>query len=155
MTNVLTMTPLLRRSVGFDRFNDLFDTFFDEKSTTQDHYPPHNIEKYGENHYRITMALAGFKESDLNIVQNGNTLTVSGEIQSREDDAEVEFLHRGIAARAFERNFRLDDHIRVNEASLKDGLLRIELEREIPEEKKPKMIKIKAEAEKLPHNKAK
>ena len=155
MTNVLTMTPLLRRSVGFDRFNDLFDTFFDEKSAAQqDHYPPHNIEKYGENLYRITMAVAGFKEADLNIVQNDNTLTVTGDMQAHNKDNDaVEYLYRGIASRAFERSFRLDDHIKVNGANLKDGLLMIDLEREIPEEKKPKMIKIKAETGKLSHDK--
>lgn len=156
MTNVLTMTaPLMRRTVGFDRFNDLFDTLFEEKTTTHDHYPPHNIEKLGEDHYRITMAVAGFSEGDLNIVLNDDTLTVSGEIQDKKDREQSEMLYHGIASRAFERSFRLADHIKVQDAALKDGLLTIALEREIPEEKKPRLIKIKGGAGKFGHTKNK
>lgn len=148
MTNVLTFTtPLMRRTVGFDRFNDLFESIFDDKPTSYDNYPPHNIEKLGENRYRITMAVAGFKMKDLNIVLNEDMLTVSGAHHipehSAKDKEEIEVLHHGIANRAFERSFRLADHIKVVDAALKDGLLTISLEQEIPEEKKPRLIKIK------------
>jgi molecular chaperone IbpA len=144
MTNVLTLSaPLMRRTVGFDRFNEMFDSLFEEKSAAQDHYPPHNIEKIGEDDYRITIAVAGFSEGDINIVFNGDTLSISGERQDAPPAQETEVLYQGIAARSFERNFRLADHIKVMDADLKNGLLTIALKREIPEEKKPRFIKIK------------
>lgn len=144
MTNVLTLSaPLMRRTVGFDRFNEMFDSLFEEKSAAQDHYPPHNIEKIGEDDYRITIAVSGFSEGDINIVFNGDTLSISGERQDAPPAQETEVLYQGIAARSFERNFRLADHIKVMDADLKNGLLTIALKREIPEEKKPRFIKIK------------
>tara|TARA_A100000164_G_C21753655_1_gene698188 strand:- start:287 stop:724 length:438 start_codon:yes stop_codon:yes gene_type:complete len=144
MTNVLTLTaPLMRRTVGFDRFNDMFDTLFEEKSTAQDHYPPHNIEKIGDDDYRITIAVAGFSDKEIDIVFKGDTLSITGNRKEDESDQPVEMLYQGIAARSFERNFRLADHIKVVDADLKNGLLSIALKREVPEESKPRFIKIK------------
>ncbi len=140
-TTALSLTPLLRQSVGFDRFNDLFESALrsDESAST---YPPYNIEKRGEDDYTITMAVAGFHDNDLNIVVQNGQLTVSGRIEDKEEDG-IEYLHRGIATRAFERTFRLADHMQVTGAEIKDGLLTISLVREIPEEAKPRMIPIK------------
>jgi molecular chaperone IbpA len=133
----------MRRTVGFDRFNEMFDSLFEEKSATQDHYPPHNIEKIGADDYRITIAVAGFSEKDINIVFNGDTLSVTGDRQEKTPSEETEILYQGIAARSFDRNFRLADHVKVIDADLKNGLLTIFLKRELPEEKKPRFIKIK------------
>lgn len=145
MANVMTLTtPLMRQTVGFDRFNDLFETLLNDTNEGFDNYPPYNIEKLGEDDYRIVMAVAGFNMGDLNIVLQDGELTVSGLIENKnktEDDIQV--LHRGIATRSFERTFRLADYIHVTGADMKDGLLTISLKREIPEEKKPRMIPIK------------
>jgi molecular chaperone IbpA len=132
----------MRQSVGFDRFNDLFESLLNQTDDRFDSYPPYNIEKRGENAYQITLAVAGFSESDLDITVKEDTLTISGKITQTEKDQAANYLHRGIASRAFERTFRLADHIRVEDASLKDGLLSIALVREVPEEKKPRMIPI-------------
>ncbi len=141
-TTTLSLTPLLRQSVGFDRFNDLFESALgsDEPAST---YPPYNIEKRGEDHYTISMAVAGFRESNLSIVVQNSQLVVSGRVNEK-DDQGVEYLHRGIALRAFERTFSLADHMQVTGAEIKDGMLRVDLVREIPEEAKPRMIPIKA-----------
>ena len=141
MANLVSFTPLMRSSVGFDRFNDLFESLMDGAEERFDSYPPYNIEKCGDDEYRIVMAVAGFKISDLNITAQGDSLLVSGKIDD-EADAERTYLHRGIAARAFQRTFRLADHIKITGADLQDGLLTISLEREVPEEKKPRMIPI-------------
>ena len=140
-TATLSLTPILRHSVGFDRFNDLFESLVNVDSTANS-YPPYNIEKRGEDDYTITMAVAGFKESDLNLVVQHDQLTVTGRIEEKVDDEGVDFLYRGIATRTFERTFRLADHMQVVGAEMRDGLLRINLEREIPEEAKPRMIPI-------------
>ncbi len=140
MNTTLSLTPLLRHTVGFDRFNDLFQSVLNGDESAVN-YPPYNIEKRGEDDYTITMAVAGFREKDLNIVVQNDQLTVSGRIEEKEED-NVEYLHRGIAGRAFERTFRLADHMKVNGAEMRDGLLRIRLVREIPEEAKPRMIPI-------------
>ncbi len=134
------MTPLFRSTVGFDRLSDLFDAAFggDEPANG---YPPYNIEKTGEDAYRITMAVAGFGEKDLTITAQENLLTVSGRIQEPRE-GERRFLYRGIAARAFERKFSLADHIRVAGASSQNGLLNVDLVREVPEAMKPKQIRI-------------
>lgn len=137
----LSLTPLFRSTVGFDRFNDLFQSLMDTDETTNG-YPPYNIEKCGEDRYGITMAVAGFSEKDLNITFHSDRVTVSGRKEEKNED--VEYLYHGIASRAFERTFRLADHMKVTGAELKDGLLRIELVREIPEERKPRMIQINA-----------
>jgi molecular chaperone IbpA len=139
--NTLSLTPLFRQSVGFDRFNDLFEAALRGEDTATA-YPPYNIEKHGEDHYAIVMAVAGFREEDINLVVQQNRLTVSGRIAEKADEQQVSYLHRGIAARAFERNFSLADHVKVVGAALKDGLLRISLERIVPEEEKPRMIPI-------------
>jgi molecular chaperone IbpA len=133
------LTPLFRSTVGFDGLTRMLDSVnkLDDQAFA---YPPYNIEKHGDDAYRITMAVAGFGENDLNIVSQDNTLIVSGKTQ--QDDKAVSYLHRGIAGRAFERRFQLAQHIRVSGASLKDGLLHIELQREVPEAMKPRAIKI-------------
>lgn len=132
-------SPLYRTSVGFDRLASLMSS-----ATRQDQsngYPPYNIRSTSEDHYRITMAVAGFSEDDLDITTEHNRLLVTG---SRTEDAEEqgEYLYRGIATRSFERRFNLADHVKVVGASLENGLLHIELEREIPEAMKPRSIKI-------------
>ncbi len=135
------LSPLHRFTVGFDNVSRLIDAVsrLDESAVS---YPPYNIERFGEDRYRISMAVAGFTESDLDIVLKDNTLTVSGR-KEEEADAST-YLHRGIASRAFERRFELAAHIKVKAASLENGLLHIDLEREIPEELKPRKIEIAA-----------
>ena len=140
-TATLSLTPLLRQSVGFDRFNDLVESALrsDDSAST---YPPYNIEKCGENDYTIAMAVAGFRENNLNIVVQDGQLTVSGRIDDKKEDG-IEYLHRGITTRAFERTFRLAEHMQVTGAEINDGLLCVDLMREIPEEAKPRMIPIR------------
>ncbi|NDF12427.1 MAG: heat-shock protein [Proteobacteria bacterium] len=136
-----SLTPLFRSTVGFDRFNDLFESLMDGEDRS-DSYPPYNIEKYGEDRYGITMAVPGFSEKDLNITFHSDRVIVSGRKEENNDNDTVEYLYHGIASRGFERTFRLADHMKVTDAELKDGLLRIKLVREIPEEQKPRMIQI-------------
>jgi molecular chaperone IbpA len=133
------LSPLFRSTVGFDRMSRLLDTAFQAEAPT---YPPYNIEKSGEDTYRITMAVAGFGEDDLEVTQKAGELLVKGKARSESED--VRYLHRGIAARAFERRFELADHVNVVDAGLVNGMLSIELRREIPEELKPRAIGIKA-----------
>lgn len=134
----------MRQTVGFDRLNDLLESMLSDTTESFDGYPPYNIEKLGEDEYKIVMAVAGFDMNDLNIVLQDGELTVSGKIQEKEQKGDgVQYLHRGIASRSFERTFRLADHIQVTDADMKDGLLTISLYREVPEEKKPRMIPIK------------
>lgn len=132
-------SPLFRSTIGFDRIQQLLDSVpsFDEAAAS---YPPYNIEATGENAYRISMAVAGFGEDDLDIVAKENTLTITGKAQNQDND--TVYLHRGIAGRSFERRFQLADHIKVKGANLANGLLHVDLEREIPEALKPKTIKI-------------
>jgi molecular chaperone IbpA len=134
-------TPLMRSSIGFDRFNDLFESMIEGTDDRFDTYPPYNIEKAGEDQYRIVMAVAGFTMKDLNITTQREALIVSGKAEEREDQG-ITYLHRGIAARAFQRTFRLADHIKVTGAEMHDGLLTINLVHEVPEEAKPRMIPI-------------
>ena len=134
----IDLTPLYRSSVGFDRFGSLLDAAFQTEKTAGG-YPPYNIEALEENRYGITLAVAGFKESDVEIETEGGVLTVRGN-QEQEDDRN--YLHQGIARRAFERKFTLADHVEVVNAKLADGLLSITLVREIPEAMKPKTIAI-------------
>jgi molecular chaperone IbpA len=134
------LSPLFRYSVGFDRLDELFDTAF--RSGAQDNsYPPYNIAKTGDDTYRITLAVAGFGEADLEIVAKENLLTVRG--KSGEADDAV-YLHRGIARRAFEHRFQLADYVKVSGANLANGLLDVQLVREVPEAKKEQQIKIGA-----------
>ncbi len=136
------LTPLFHNSVGFDRMARLLDNVAGDTPPT---YPPYNIEVTGEDAYRITMAVAGFGESDLDIQTKDNQLTISGKVQKPETDAEeTKFLHRGIAERVFERRFNLADHIRVEGATLVNGLLHVELKRELPEAMKPRTIAIES-----------
>jgi molecular chaperone IbpA len=133
------LSPLFRSTVGFDRLARLVDTATRVDDATVS-YPPYNIEKLGEDAYRVTMAVAGFSADEIDLTVNENTLTVTG--TAKEDDKSRQYLHRGIAGRAFERRFQLADHIKVNGASLVNGLLDIELVREVPEQLKPRKIAI-------------
>lgn len=137
------LSPLYRYSVGFDRMARMLDAAsrVDDSASS---YPPYNIEVTGENAYRISMAVAGFAESDLSIVVHENALVVSGRIEKQDTDRQ--FLHRGIASRAFERKFELADHIKVSGATLVNGLLHIDLVREVPEAAKPRTVKIETGA---------
>ena len=132
-------SPLYRFSVGFDRMQRLVDAAsrLDDAAHA---YPPYNIEARGEDAYRITMTVAGFAEKDLDVTVTENTLVISG--RKRDEDEGVSYLHRGIAGRAFERRFELADHIKVVGANLVNGLLHVDLVREVPEEKKPRTIAI-------------
>ena len=136
----LDFTPYRRATVGFDR---LFDFLENSSRAEQDNYPPFDIEKLSDDSYRITLAVAGFKREDLDIVAQQNMLVITGRrAESRSRDGN--FLHVGIATRAFERRFELADFVRVTSADLRDGLLSIELMREIPEAMKPRKIDIRA-----------
>ena len=134
----LDLTPLLRSSIGFENLSRLAETAF--RDVEGGAYPPYNIEKVGENEYSIQMAAAGFAEDELDITVQDNVLIVTG--RAAEDSEEREFLHRGIAKRAFERRFQLAEIIKVTEATFQNGLLNIGLVREIPEHKKPRKINI-------------
>ena len=133
------LAPLYRSTVGFDRLFNLFDQAAGDGTPG---YPPYNIERTGENEYRISVAVAGFSEADLSIEAKENTLTIRGEKQARTDEQKGETLYQGIAARAFERVFQLADFVQVKGATLENGLLHVDLVREIPEAKKPRQIKI-------------
>ncbi len=139
-------SPFYRATVGFDRVFDLLDTVAGQSNATANGYPPYNIEKAGDNAYRIVMAVAGFAESELNVTQKENELLVSGQAASNGQD-EKQYLYRGIAGRNFERRFQLADHVKVVGAKLSNGLLTIELQREIPEEKKARAIPVVADAQ--------
>ena len=134
-------SPLFRSSVGFDRLAQLMDSARDDAPT----YPPYNIERTGEDQYRITMAVAGFGENDIEITAQENALTVVG--KQPKDEAPKSLLYRGIAGRPFQRRFELAEYIRVTGASLENGLLHIELVREVPEAVKPRSIKIGSKVE--------
>ena len=144
MNNLVSFTPLMRQTVGFDRFNDLFESMLNDSGERFESYPPYNIEKINEDEYCITMAVAGFSEKDLNVMLESGTLTISGRIEDKTEEESKTYLHRGIATRSFERSFRLADHILVEDAEIRDGLLKIALQREVPEEKKPRMIPVKS-----------
>jgi molecular chaperone IbpA len=134
--------PFYRATVGFDRVFDLLDT--DACQTNGSGYPPYNIEKAGEDTYRIVMAVAGFAESELNLTQKEGELLVTGQAAPTGEN-DKQYLYRGIAGRNFERHFQLADDVKVMGAKLANGLLKIELKREIPEEKKARAIRIEAE----------
>ena len=136
----IDFTPLYRTIVGFDRLADMMDTASKLEGGTG--YPPYNIEQTSENEFQIELAIAGFSEDDLDIQLQENVLTVTGQRTQTDESGDRTFLHRGIAERSFERRFHLADHVQVRDAKLKDGLLKILLEREIPEAKKPRQIAI-------------
>ncbi len=128
------LAPLYRSTVGFDRLFSMLDGF-----EAAPGYPPYNIERSGENDYRVSVAIAGFGENELSIESKENTLTIKSEKQVKQDN-NGEVLYQGIAARAFERQFQLADYVQVKGASLENGLLHVDLVREIPEAKKPRQI---------------
>jgi len=138
--NTIDFSPLFRHSVGFDRMQRLFDSA-QRLDASAISYPPYNIEQLGSDQYRISMAVAGFKEGDLDVTVEDNTLSISGQTEDSDSDEKI-YLHQGIAGRAFERRFELAEHIKVAGGNLENGLLHIELEREVPEEKKPRKISI-------------
>lgn len=133
-------SPLYRSTVGFDRLFTMLDSLgqFDNGQT----YPPYNIERTGEDSYRISMAVAGFSENDISVEAHRNVLTLKGEKRDEKNGEQSEILYRGIASRSFERRFHLADHVQVTGAVLKDGLLHVELVRSLPEEMKPRRIPI-------------
>lgn len=135
----LDLSPLFRATVGFDNLSRILDsvTRFDDAQVA---YPPYNIAKSGADDYRITFAVAGFSESDIDVQVENNTLTVKGKTTTETDD--VKYLHRGIAGRSFERRFELADHIQAVGARMENGLLHIDLKREIPEALKPRRIAV-------------
>jgi molecular chaperone IbpA len=142
MRTLLNVAPLHRSSVGFDRMFDLLEAAA-SRGQTADNYPPFDSIKLSDDQYRLTMAVAGFRDEDLEISTQGNWLSVSGE---RSSEPEGEYLHRGIATRPFQRRFELAEHVQVVGAKLADGLLSIDLKREVPEAMKPRRIDIESGA---------
>jgi molecular chaperone IbpA len=138
------LTPLYRSTVGFDRLFSLLDSWGGVDAAPS--YPPYNIERTGENAYRISVAVAGFTRDEINIEVKENTLTIRGEKQVAENKEQGETLYQGIAARAFERRFQLADHVEAKGADLENGLLHVDLVREIPEAMKPRQIAIGGKA---------
>ncbi|MEP9399418.1 Hsp20 family protein [Mesorhizobium sp. KR2-14] len=138
-------SPLYRSTVGFDRLFTMLDSLGQPESGQS--YPPYNIERTGEDSYRISMAVAGFSEDDIAIEAHRNVLSIKGERKETEGEG-AEILYRGIASRAFERRFQLADHVDVVGAKLKNGLLHIDLKRTVPEELKPRRISIAKAADK-------
>jgi len=134
------LTPLFRSTVGFDRLADMLDSVaqFDNGVS----YPPYNIERADETHYRISLAVAGFADNDLNVEVKEGVLTVQGKRESEKEPAHKHYLYQGIAGRSFERRFQLAENVEVRGAQLENGLLHIDLERIVPEEKKPRRIAI-------------
>ena len=145
MSNAFSMAPLFRNSVGFDRFSDLFETAL--RNDSSGGYPPYNVEKRGEDSYRIVVAAAGFQQDDLDLQVEKGVLTVSGSKRESMSDEGVTFLHQGIAQRAFKLSFRLDDHIEIKGANLSNGLLSIDLQRVVPEEAKAKRSPINGDSQ--------
>jgi molecular chaperone IbpA len=142
----IDFAPLYRSAVGFDHLSQLLDAVT-QREQNQPSYPPYNIERLDKDQYRITMAVAGFTQDELTIESELQSLKVRGEKAAEQTDRQ--YLHQGIAARNFERVFQLADHIRVVSANLENGLLHIELQRQIPEAMKPRQIPIGASSEKL------
>jgi molecular chaperone IbpA len=142
----LDLTPLYRATVGFDRMANQLDRAMTADTATT--YPPYNIEKLGENDYRISIAVAGFAEDELSIEARENQLVVTA--RKAETETKPTYLHRGIATRAFEKSFQLADHVSVTGASHADGMLHIDLERQVPEALKPRRIEIASGAPKRP-----
>lgn len=143
--NTIDLSPLFRSTIGFDRVSRLLDSALSGGEAPS--YPPYNIEKVEDNRYRIVFAVAGFGENDLAVTVKENTLLVSGKVEG--DEENVRYLHRGIAGRGFERRFELADHIQVDAGRLENGLLIIDLTREVPEALKPRNIPIAAGSAKV------
>src|SRR5689334_15979594 len=140
MRTTLDLSPLYRSTVGFDRLFDLLDSPAGAADVATANWPPYNIERLGEDRYRITMAVAGFSPDEINLVQQENALLV--EARKHPEPEGVQILHRGIANRAFRQTFNLADYVKVSSANLENGLLVIDLVREVPEEMKPRRIEI-------------
>ncbi|TYO66871.1 Hsp20 family protein [Bradyrhizobium hipponense] len=137
MRTTLDFAPLWRSTIGFDHLADLVDSTL--RQATEDNYPPYNIERSGEDHYRISLAVAGFGINDITVTAEQNALTIEGR---KPDGATHEYLYQGIAARPFRRVFNLADYVQVRQASFQDGLLIVDLVREVPEAMKPRRIEI-------------
>jgi len=147
----LDLSPLYRSTIGFDQLASILDRAMTTDSVSAS-YPPYNIESLGENEYAISLAVAGFKQSDLDINVENGVLTVRG---SKEKNRDPNYLHQGIANRSFERKFNLADYVEVTDASIEDGLLNIKLVKEIPEAMKPKQIVINGKTNTLEHDTSK
>ena len=145
MRSAFDFAPFRRSTVGFDRLFDMLEN--SSFGQAQENYPPFDLIKLGENDYRIELAVAGFKPDEIDITAQQNVLIVSGKKKEESEDRESDYIYRGIATRSFERRFALADHIQVRGADLKDGMLSIELVREIPEAMKPRKINIGGSAE--------
>lgn len=141
----LDLSPLFHTTVGFDRLNRMFDSY-NRVEDRAPSYPPYDIEKIGEDAYRISMAVAGFGEANIELTQHENALSIKGKAPKTQEpkEAGTKVLHQGIARRGFERTFELADYIRVAEAKLENGLLYVDLVREVPEEMKPRRIEIQS-----------
>ena len=146
MNTAFSLAPLFRSTVGFDRFNDLFETALRSEGTS---YPPYNVEKHGADDYRIVVAAAGLADADLDIQVERDVLTISGGRREKPADT-AQYLHQGIAQRAFKLSFRLADHIEVRGAKLTNGLLSVDLVRRVPEEAKPRRIAVNGVVQEQP-----
>lgn len=144
----LDLQPFFRSTVGFDQIAEIFDNLAGE-NRKQNPYPPYNIEKLSDDHYRITVAVAGFKQDDLEITKHHNLLTIQGQMSKKADKSGPEhaFLYKGIAERSFQLQFRVVDHMHIDEVSLEHGMLVLNMHREVPEELKPQKIKIRQKDE--------
>ena len=141
------LSPLYSASIGFDQVSDLINRVITNNSTTAS-YPPYNIEKTADDYYRISIAVAGFSDADLSVEVKNKTLIISG--QKDDDKSERNFLHKGIATRAFKRKFHLADYVKVKSANHSDGMLHIDIFKEVPEELKPRQIEIAVKGTKTP-----
>lgn len=141
----LDLQPFFRSTIGFDQIAEIFDNLT-EDNRKQNHYPPYNIEKLNEESYRITVAVAGFKEEDLDITKHNNLLTIEGKMSKKPESAVPEhtYLYKGIAERSFQLQFRIADHMIVGDVALENGILTINMRREIPEALKPQKISIRS-----------
>jgi molecular chaperone IbpA len=142
MMRTYDLSPLYRSAIGFDRLARLLNDA--QRTDIETSYPPYNVELLSDDSYRIVMAVAGFNESELEIESEQQSLRVAGRKENRSDGNEVTYLHRGIGARDFEHKFQLADHVKVTKAKLENGLLHIELVREVPEALKPRKVQIEA-----------
>lgn len=147
----IDLTPLYRSTIGFDRMAALLDSALRGDQSSSTGYPPYNIEVTGENQYGITLAVAGFEESELDIQVENGVLSVRGKKANGQDNDQRRFLHQGIAYRSFERKFNLADHVEVRGAELRNGLLTVSLVKEVPEAMKPKSIAINSGSKTLEH----
>lgn len=147
------LTPLFRSTIGFDRLADMLNSMSQFDSGVS--YPPYNIERTEENHYRISLAVAGFGDKDLNVEVKDGVLTVQGKREAEKEPQPKHYLYQGIAGRTFERRFQLAENVEVKGAELENGLLHIDLERMVPEERKPRRISINGKSEKVIDTRAK